>query len=190
MGGIAALPVWAVALLIFLVRIIDVSIGTLRTISVVQGRLALSVALGFFEVLVWIAALSQVITGVGESPFLMVAYAAGFATGNAVGITIDRKLALGHVVVRMITGQDAGTLGATLRHAGFRVTTFAGTGRDGPVTLVYVTVGRRSVAKLLSLAQEAEPQLFYTVEPVQQQSERLADALPHPTGWRTAFKKK
>lgn len=192
MGWIAELPTWIVVLLVFSVRIIDVSIGTLRTISVVQGRMALSVALGFFEVLIWIAALSQVIVGVSDNPVLMVAYAGGFAVGNAVGIRLERMLALGAVVVRMITSQndeDADVVDA-LRHAGFRVTTFEGEGRDGTVNLIYVRCQRRELSKLLKIVKSLRPSIFYTVEPVQEQSERMAEALPHSTGWRSTFKMK
>ena len=97
------LPVWALAACIFLLRVADVSLGTVRTIVVVHGRIRLSVLLGFVEVLVWITAVSQVILRLRESPVLVVAYAAGFATGNAVGILLERRLALGHCVVRMIS---------------------------------------------------------------------------------------
>jgi uncharacterized protein YebE (UPF0316 family) len=187
---VATLPVSLLALLIFAVRIVDVSIGTLRTISVVQGRLALSVVLGFFEVLIWIAALSQVIVGVSHSPFLIFAYAGGFATGNAVGIMIEQRLALGAVVVRFISPKVGLEITAALRESGYRATTFEGAGRDGPVTLIYATCERSKLYDLLQVARTIEPHVFYTVEPVQQQSEGLARALPHPTGWRAIFKKK
>ncbi len=192
MEWIAELPTWVVVLLVFSVRIVDVSIGTLRTISVVQGRMALSVVLGFFEVLIWIAALSQVMVGVSDNPILMVAYAAGFAVGNAVGIRLERALALGAVVVRMITSlteEDTDVVHA-LRHAGFRVTTFEGEGHDGPVNLIYVRCQRRQLSSLLKTVKKLRPKIFYTVEPVQEQSERMAEALPHSTGWRSAFKMK
>lgn len=187
---ITGLPAWLIALLIFTIRIFDVSIGTLRTISVVQGRLMLSVVLGFFEVLIWITALSQVIIGVSDSPSLMLAYAGGFAAGNAVGIAIDRRLALGSVVVRIISAAVGLEIAEALREAGHRVTTFNGEGREGRVTLIYARCRRRDLSRLLRLARRIEPNLFYTVEPIQEQSERLADALPHPTGWRAVFKMK
>ena len=74
----------------YFMRICDVSLNTIKTISVVQGRIAMAVVLGFFEVLIWVTVVSQVITRLGDYPILGVAYAAGYATGNAVGIVIDR----------------------------------------------------------------------------------------------------
>ncbi|MCA9198750.1 MAG: DUF2179 domain-containing protein [Planctomycetales bacterium] len=188
MEWISNLSLWQTTLLVFLVRIIDVSIGTLRTLSVVQGRIALSVVLGFFEVLVWIVALSQVLTGVTQNPVLMVAYAGGFAAGNAVGICVERKLAMGAVVVRMISAQFGSEIAVALRTAGHRATTFLGEGRDGPVTLIYASCNRRNVAKVVRIAKDFEPQVFYTVEPVQHVSS--PQILPHATGWRSILKKK
>ena len=97
------LSVWTLAVLIFCLRITDVSLGTIRTIAVVNGRMRLSVLLGFFEVLVWITGISQLIFRLQEHPLLVVAYAGGFAAGNAVGIAVERKVALGHCVIRMIS---------------------------------------------------------------------------------------
>ena len=97
------LPVWLLAVVVFSLRIVDVSLGTVRTIAVVQGWIKLSVVLGFFELLIWIAAVSQVIARVKEQPILMLAFAGGFAAGNAAGILLERVLALGTCVVRIVS---------------------------------------------------------------------------------------
>jgi uncharacterized protein YebE (UPF0316 family) len=190
MHVLADLPTELLAVLIFLVRVVDVSIGTLRTISVVQGRLALSVALGFCEVLIWITAISQVISGASQNPWLIFAYAGGFATGNAVGIVLERTLALGSVVVRMICPQVGPQIAGALRNQGHRVTTFTGEGRDGPVQLVYTTCLRRRLPQVLETALRIDPAVVYTVEPVHKSSAGVHDPLPYPTGWRAVFKQK
>ena len=190
MNVLQNLPAWQLAILVFSIRIIDVSCGTLRTISVVQGRLVLSVVLGFFEVLIWIVALSQVIMGVSTNPLLMVAYAGGFAVGNATGIALERMLALGTVVVRMVSGRNGARIACELRRSGHRVTTFQGEGRDGQVTLVYVTCRRRQLRCVLDQARAIEPFIFFTVEPVQQHRRASMEVLPHATGWRAVIKQK
>jgi uncharacterized protein YebE (UPF0316 family) len=190
MNVLQNLPPWQLALVIFVIRVVDVSLGTLRTISVVQGRLLLSVALGFVEVLIWITALSQVIMGVSKNPILMVAYAGGFAMGNAAGIALERFLALGAVVVRMVSARSGPAIAADLRQGGYRVTTFQGEGRDGAVTLIYATCPRRRLRNVLDRARRTEPHIFYTVEPVQQHRRTPVDVLPHPTGWRDVVKQK
>ena len=181
---------WGLAALVFTIRIADVSMGTLRTISVVQGRLKLSVLLGFFEVLIWITALSQVITKATGSPLLVLAYAGGFAGGNAVGIMLERGLGLGSVVVRIISAQAGSEIARALRQCGQGVTVFQGQGRDGPVVLVYATCHRRALSSLLQIARETDPGIFYAVEPVQQWSGAPVQPFPHTTGWRAVLQKK
>ncbi|MFI4875806.1 MAG: DUF2179 domain-containing protein [Blastopirellula sp. JB062] len=190
MQFLADQPVWVVAAFIFITRIIDVSIGTLRTISVVQGRLVLSVILGFFEVLVWTIAISEVISGIGENPAYLFAYAGGFAAGNAVGIRLERMLAMGHVFVRMISPHDGPKVAKALREAGQRVTTLTGEGRDGPVLLIYMNCRRRRLKRLLNIAIQSDETLFYTVETVHSHNEGLNVPLPHRTGWRAKLKMK
>ena len=187
MAWLEALPVAAVAVLIFFLRIVDVSFGTLRTISVVHGRVRVSVVLGFFEVLVWITAVSQVITRINQSPVLLLAYPAGFAAGNAVGILLERRLRLGSCVVRIITARDPGEMAAALRAAGHDVTTFAGQGGGGPRTLIYTTCPRRELADLIARARDRDPALTFAVERF---SETSDTPLPHATGWRGMLKMK
>ena len=103
MEFVASIPVWLLCILIFCLRICDVTLGTVRTLSIVKGYLTLAVALGFFEVLIWILAVSQVITRINESIFLALSFAGGFAAGNAVGILVERRLAMGTSVVRILS---------------------------------------------------------------------------------------
>lgn len=191
MSWINDLPVWATALLIFALRIGDVSLGTMRTLSVVQGRIVQSVALGFFEVLIWVIGISQVMGGLRESPVLGIAYALGFAAGNAVGIAIEQRLAMGSVVLRIISPRFGREIADHLRRRGYRLTTFDGQGRDGPVTMLLVTCRRRDARSVLGVAREYDASLFYTVESLRERSgESCAMPLPHATGWRAVMKKK
>ena len=171
------------ALLIFALRIVDVSLGTLRTISLVQGRTFLAMALGFGEVLVWIVVISEVMSAVKDNPVLLVAYAAGFAAGNGVGILIDRRVAIGREVIRLISAEAGDEIAGHLRRGGQPVTTFAGMGRDGPVTLLYVTCNRRDSRRLLADALKLDPGAFYVIEPVTQINRRLSSVSRAPR-WR------
>jgi uncharacterized protein YebE (UPF0316 family) len=183
-----AWPVWALAFAIFLLRIVDVSVGTIRTIAVVNGRMKISVFLGFFEVLIWITVVSQVIARVKESPLILLAYAGGFATGNAVGIALERKLALGFVVIRMISDGKGQEIAERLRAMGQPVTIFHGEGRTGPRALVYASCARRDMDRILKTSRSIDPDMFYVVERASEASH--IDMLPHPTGWRSVLKKK
>ncbi|MCU0660968.1 MAG: DUF5698 domain-containing protein [Myxococcota bacterium] len=175
------------AALIFALRIIDVSLGTIRTISIVNGRITLAVLLGFFEVLIWITAISQVMVGVTKSPVLLVAYAGGFASGNGVGILLEQRLAMGTQLLKLFTRK--GEIAAdVLRDAGQAVTSVRGEGRDGPVEILHVVTPRRLTRDLIELAQKVDPELFYVIEPVAGWSRKLP--ISNPTGWRAVAKKK
>lgn len=182
------MPVWALALSIFLLRIVDVSLGTVRTIFVVQGRMPFSVAIGFVEVLFWVTAVSQVIVRVQDDPVLILAFAAGFAAGNACGIVLEQRLNIGRCVVRMIVRREAEAIAARLRAMGHAITSFEGRGEDGPRTLMFTACSRRELQRIISTAASLEPGLFYTVDRFSRSGQ--LDPLPHPTGWRAVLKKK
>jgi uncharacterized protein YebE (UPF0316 family) len=182
------MPVWALAAAIFGLRIVDVSLGTVRTIAVVHGKVPISVLIGFVEVLVWVTAVSQVIVHLRENPALPLAYAGGFAAGNAVGILLERRIAWGTVVVRMIASAGAVAIAQRLRSMGYEVTAFAGEGKEGPRTLLFTTCPRRNLARVVREAAALDGKLFYTVDRFSQAAQ--LGALPHATGWRAVFKKK
>lgn len=182
------MPLWALALAIFCLRIVDVSIGTVRTILVVQSKLAAAVLIGFVEVLLWVMAVSHVIVNIKESPILAVAFAAGFATGNAAGIMLERRLAIGTCVLRIISNGQGEAVAGAIRSAGHVVTTFDGWDRDVHRKLLYTTCPRREAKHLIGLAKVVDPDMLFMVDRFAQTGH--GGPLPHPTGWRAVFKKK
>jgi uncharacterized protein YebE (UPF0316 family) len=181
------LSVILTCLLIVAARITDVSLGTIRTINVVQGRRTLAVVLGFFEVLIWVLVVSHVISKIHE-PVYAIAYAIGFALGNYVGMTIEARLALGRQVVRIFTRMGP-ELAAEQRERGFRVTQFDGYGRDGPVQEIFIEIGRREAAKVVAHARELDPKCYYMVDDVRFVSSPHAQQQAS-TGWRAVLKRK
>ena len=193
MEFLATIPIWLLFILVFLARVSDVTLGTVRTVTIVKGYMGLAMLLGFCEVAIWVVVVSQVIARIHESWVLIIAFAGGFAAGNGVGILIERKLALGTAVVRMISSAAGDEIAAALRAEGRAVTTFTGEGAEGPVTLVYVAGPRRDVRAILRTAQRIDPELFYVTEPAHETSRGMTLRLrpvPHATGWRAVFKKK
>lgn len=185
---LSELPIFGVGLAIFAMRVVDVTLGTVRTIAVVHGRTRLAVVLGFIEICVWLTAVSEAVVRVSETPLLIVAFAGGFATGNAVGIIVERRLALGSCVVRMISSRKGLDVAAAISGIGTMVTTFARTSDAGDRSLVYTLCPRRMLSNLLTAANGADPEVYYAVE-------RFAETgfltpMVQPTGWRATFKKK
>lgn len=158
-------PAVTLPLLIFCARIADVSIGTVRLICVTRGMNVLAVGLGFFEVLIWVSAVSTVLVHL-DNWVNILAYAGGFTTGSAVGLWIEQRLALGVVAVTFISRQFGAEIAGQLRAANARVTTITGSGRDGPVEVSLAVVPRRQTAPLVAVARVVDPEVVVTVQDV------------------------
>ncbi|MGD8698046.1 MAG: DUF2179 domain-containing protein [Gemmatimonadales bacterium] len=165
-----ALPIGA--LLIFLLRVVDVSMATVRLIFAVRGRRGLATIIGFFEIIVWIFAVGQALQHF-DSVLHLLGYAAGFAAGNYVGVWLEGRLALGLSVVHAVCRSEeegdrntAGQLANAIRLAGYAVTQIQGRGRDGSVELLKIVVPRRRTDTLTELIRDYDPDSFITVEEV------------------------
>lgn len=153
------------ALLIFSLRIIDVSLAVVRILSVVRGFKALAWVIGFFQALVFVTAIGQVLSDLGNW-FNIIGYSAGFATGNVVGILLEERLAIGYGHVRIISSGHGVRLSDSLRGKGYAVTVIAGHGRDGAVDILSCAIPRRKVQPLKQLVNAVDPGAFITVENV------------------------
>lgn len=150
-------------LIVFATRVLDVTLGTMRIIFLSRGRKVLAPLLGFVEVLIWITVVSQIVGG-AHNIVAYIAYAAGFAVGNYVGMSIEDKLAIGTLVVRIILARDGKTLVDSLRDAGFGVTYVDGHGATGPVIVVYTIVMRKELEQVIGIIHHTSPKSFFTVE--------------------------
>ncbi len=176
------LTVALTCLLIFLARIGDVTLGTLRTVCVIYGRRHLASLLGFFEVLIWIFVVAKVIGQAQQEPIYAVFYALGFATGNYIGITIEQRIAYGQQVVRIFT-KLGHPVAAALRDEGWRVTQFDGRGRDGPLALLFIETSRKRTPELARRARELDASCFYVIDDIRSASAAMLSP-PSTTGWR------
>ena len=162
---------WVVLpLMIFVARILDVSIQTIRIIFVSRGHKLIASTLGFFEVLIWLMAISQIIRNL-NNPLCYLAYGGGFAAGTFIGLVIEEKLAIGAYLVRIITKLDSAELVSSLRAAGFGVTSVEADGATGKVCLVYTVVRRTSMPEVMEIVKGHNPGAFYTIENVRAVSE-------------------
>jgi uncharacterized protein YebE (UPF0316 family) len=157
---------WLLLVAIFLSRILDQTFGVLRTISIFRGFSVLAGFVGFVEVLIWINVAGQVIRNL-DTWYLAVVYAAGFAAGNGVGVQIERRLAIGFQMVRVISKREV-DLANKLWERNFAVTEMQGESKAGPIDVIFVAEKRRNVPKLAKLITELDPEAFFTVEDVKQ----------------------
>lgn len=151
------------ALVIFALRLVDVSLGTLRIQFVVQGRTRLAGVTAFFESLVWTLAAVQVLTHLDE-PLKIVGYAGGYAAGTVLGAKIENRIGLGSRLVRVVSPVESPPVGPVLHDAGFAVTVVNGEGAYGGVRVTFSVVPRRQVERVMDLIRNHNPQAFVTVE--------------------------
>ncbi len=151
------------ALLIFGMRLTDVSLGTIRMILAFQGRSVIAAAIGFVEVTIFIVAIGKVMGNL-DNPLNVLAYSGGFAAGTLAGIAIEDRIALGTRFVRVITHRLNDRLVEALRGEGFGVTRVAGEGMQGKVYILFSVVRRKDLGRYIDRVQELAPKAFYTVE--------------------------
>lgn len=152
-------------LLIFVCRMSDVTLATLRNIFISKGFRSIVPFIGFFEVLIWLIAMKQVMNHV-DNWLSYFAWAAGFSMGTYVGMRIEERLALGTQVIRIITNQLSDNLIHALREANHGITVVDAQGAKGPVKMIFSVVKRTSVDEVVDIIEKHQPNAFYSVEDV------------------------
>ncbi|UCC91774.1 MAG: DUF2179 domain-containing protein [Candidatus Aenigmatarchaeota archaeon] len=158
--GLVVIPV-----LIFLARILDVTMGTIRIIFISKGFKYLAPVVSFFEILVWLMAITQIMQNLTN--FVnYIAYAAGFATGTFLGIHIEKKLAMGYLSVSVLTKKNPTGLIERLETSGHRTTSIEARGEKSNVQMVFTIVKRKKLRNVLNAIKVFDPSAFYSIEDV------------------------
>ena len=176
------------AVLIVLARMVDVSLGTMRTITVVRGHRVVAACLGFLEVTIWLTVISSVIGQI--TWWKVLAYGTGFALGNASGIMLENYLAIGQQLVMLISRHRSHSVAFGLRLSDYLVTELPARGASGRVAMCFTVVPRRRVPEAIRLARRIDEDCLTIVEDVRQTSVNLKTLDTPPTGWRAILKKK
>jgi uncharacterized protein YebE (UPF0316 family) len=150
-------------LAIFALRIVDVSLSTVRILLAVRGHRTIVPIIGFFEVLIWVFAVGNAIRFL-DSPLHLLGYASGFAMGSVLGLAIEERLAIGFGTIRVVSRHAGVEMAQALRDLGFGVTEFGAQGRDGRVEVMYTVCKRRDIPRVLAEVERWDRQAFITVE--------------------------
>ncbi|MFA7361781.1 MAG: DUF5698 domain-containing protein [Candidatus Kapaibacterium sp.] len=151
------------AVMIMCLRIIDVSLGTIRMIITVQGKKYVAGAIGFFEVTIWVVAISSVMSQL-DNWINVAAYSSGFALGTIIGITLEQKLGSGFVWLNIISMNYADDITELLRRDKFGVTLIPGEGASGGVTVLLVLIPRKRQKEVMQLIINIDPKAFVTMQ--------------------------
>lgn len=158
-------PIWVGALVIFMLRLINLSMDTIRILFVIQGRKVIVWILGFLQSIVFVLAIGSVLSQLDNLWFLL-AYAGGYSTGTSVGMWIEERLALGYLQVTIISPSLGSLIAEHLRGEGFAVTEIPARGKDGMVSILHCSVMRKDLSLLETVTMEADPNAFVTTENV------------------------
>ena len=165
MGFLAELNPWVYAFVIFLLRVCDMSMDTIRVLFVVRGKKLFVFLLGFVQATVFVVAITSVLSKMG-SILNVLGYALGFATGNVVGMLIENRLAIGHTMVTIISSTLGSNIAERLRASGYAVTEISGRGKDGTVFELHASINRKDVDSVETIVLETDPQAFVTAEDI------------------------
>ncbi|MFZ5878181.1 MAG: DUF2179 domain-containing protein [Chloroflexota bacterium] len=152
---------WIAAASIFGLRVVDMSLDTLRLLFVVRGRKGIAWVLGFFQSVVYIIAITNVLSNL-DNPLNVLGYAAGFATGNVMGMWIEERLAVGHIQLQIVSPSRGAALAERLREAGFAVTEIPARGKDGMVHILSASVQRKDVSRVEEVVHATDAEAFVT----------------------------
>ncbi len=169
-------------LLIFLARIIDVSMDTIRMIFISRGFKKFAPVIGFFQVLVWIVTITRIMANL-ENWTCYIAYSAGFAAGNLTGMIIEERLAFGIELIRVVTRRKADQLIDALKDHNYPITSVDATGAYGDVAVLFIVVKRKQMKEVLDLIREHNHRAFYTIEDVRFVSKTLPYDLTDKDEW-------
>ena len=159
--GLLILP-----LLIFVARVADVSLGTLRIVFISQGRKNIAPLVGFLEVFIWLLAIGQIFNNLTNFLYY-IAFAGGFALGNYVGLIIENKISLGLLNLQLILSENPENLIKTLKTQGYGLTSVTAEGAKGNVKLVIMIIKRKNKAKILEVIRELSPNAFISIQQIQ-----------------------
>ena len=165
MFGWAPQTLWGAALVLFLLRLSDMTLDTLRLATVARGHKAWAWPLSFLESSIFLFAIGLV-THSRAHPLPLVGYALGYATGSVAGMVLERRLVPGYVHLRIISPRRGHAIAVALRQAGYAFTEVPAQGRDGAVTLINLGIIQRELPQVLQLVRQTDPEAFITAETV------------------------
>jgi uncharacterized protein YebE (UPF0316 family) len=163
--------------IIFIAETTVVTLATIRIIFIARGMKTLASVVGLFEVSIWLFAIGQVMRNLNDLR-CSAAFAGGFTLGNYLGVLIHDKMAIGHLVIRIITSKDASELVQGLQTADYGVTCVDAMGAKGPVQIIVTVIKRRDLPRVLEIIKGFDEEVFYSVEDLHSTAKGVFPGVP------------
>jgi len=157
---------WLVAGAIFLIRVLNMAVDTIRMLTVMRGMRTITWILGVLQTVLFIVALGSVINDL-DNPLNILSYSVGFATGNVIGMMIEKRLAFGFINMTIISSMRGQELAEQLRAGGHAVTEIPARGKDGTVEILETSVQRKYAPGVKDLVMQIDPSAFITSRDIQ-----------------------
>lgn len=164
------------SLIIFVARVADVSLGTVRLILLSRGIRGIASIIGFIEITIWLVAVSRIFMNL-DNWIYYIAYALGFATGTYAGVILEEKISLGKVIIRIVAASNSTPLFDKLNESRFTSTTVAATGPEGNINIIHIVLNRRHIKNVISIIDTISPESFYSIEDIRYVRENAASSV-------------
>ena len=148
---------------VFLMRLGDMSLDTLRLLFMMRGRKLLAALIGAIQATVFILAVSAVLSG-PLNFWTVLGYALGFSSGVVVGMFAEERLAIGYAMLRVYSTLCGQQIAAALRAAGYAATEIMARGKEGKITVVNCVIARRDVSSVRAIIDGVDAAAFVTID--------------------------
>lgn len=150
------------AVTIFLLRVLNYAVGTVRLVAIARDRRMVAATLAFLEALIFAVVIANVVNDLENFVNLM-SYCLGASVGSYVGMMLDARLITSYMSVNVVSTTQGHTIATRLRESGHGVTETIGRGQGGEVTLINSVVNKKDVPSVLEVVHAVDPKAFVTM---------------------------
>lgn len=154
--------------IIFVARIVDVSLGTLSTVLVIRGRKGLGAIIGFIDIVIWFMVVRQALSMPETSMWIVLSYAGGYAAGTYAGSWLEEKLAIGNVSINVITRGIRQDVVDLVRSKGFAVSVVKCEGKERENLMLFIEVDRKKIKAVRDIINSVAPDSFISISDTKQ----------------------
>jgi len=145
---------------VFIMRVIDVTLGTIQTFYLIKNRKRMATLFGFIDVLVWFLMVRKAINTSYDSIWIALAYAGGYAAGTYLGSIISDRMIKGHLSLKVILSKKDDALVDTIRSKGYAVTVMNALGKDDEKYVLFIEIDKKKYTEIKKIINKLDPSAY------------------------------